>query len=672
MISVSSEYKEIMNHPIRNRAFISVGIGIINQNAQASGKANGSFAYWSYGDIFNANVSRIEYATLEENFMKADGSQYFVPENDDLMQLQQNGIVTEDIMGPVRIDFPEVHAIKGLTLVFGSAYPTSFTVTTAKKTLTYTNDSEKFVTTDVLGNTDYIIIVPTAMVGRQQRFRIQSVLMGVGLNYSNSQTKSFDIEEYVSSISEDLTSESMSFSFYDQENNFDVDGDNSFMDFLETMQKVTVSFGLELDDENVEWHQIATQYLQDWKSQKGIVSFTATDRLSQMEDEYTLANRIYRRTAYKEAESIFADAGLEPDEYLIDDYLNDIVLNNPMPTGTHKECLQILANACRCIIRQDENGRITIRANFANVLGPDDLTVETNGVADWSKYRNLFVGTSTVYADMTQDFMKADGGQYFLPENTNYLETSYVSKQMSDIYGLFEENPMITITMPVAYTYYGINLDFDGNHPKEMIVRTYKSGVLQEQITFKKLSKKSALFYEFLSFDKMTIEFTKTYPCNRVLVNRISFGSLTDYKLSKVNMMEKPIGYKEKRTKSVKVKIFTFMLDEEGKPQEVEDSVFYEKTVGEVGEIKILQNPLVSTTEHAEMLAEWLGNYYANNISYEVSYRGEPRISAGDIIHMESDRKNNLQVEITRHKLSFNGTFSGELELRKALKMMGE
>ena len=70
MISVSNEYKQGMSRPNRNRAFISVGIGIINQNAQEDGKAQGDFAYWSYGNVFNSNQTRVEYATLEENFLR--------------------------------------------------------------------------------------------------------------------------------------------------------------------------------------------------------------------------------------------------------------------------------------------------------------------------------------------------------------------------------------------------------------------------------------------------------------------------------------------------------------------------------------------------------------------------------------------------------------------------
>ena len=671
MINVSNKYKEVMGRPIRNRTFLSVGIGVVNQNAQAAAKASGAFAYWSNGNVFNINQSRVDYATLEENYLKADGGMVFVPENDELMQLNYSGLVTEQTLSTVRINFGDIYAIKGITLVFGPAYPTEFVIETAEKTLTYTNNADSFVTNDVLGDTDYVLITPISMVGGKQRFRLKSVLMGVGLQYSNAQTKSFSHSDFVSTISDELPSESTSFSFYDEKNLFDVDDDSSFIDYLETMQEVKVSFGVELDDGTVEWHQVATNYLKDWKSQKGVVVLSATDRLSQMEDEYSLGNKIYSRTAYAEAESIFADAGLQPDEYFIDDYLHDVALTNPMPVGSHKECLQLLANACRCILRQNENGRIVIQANFANVLDPDDLVVETNGHTTWSKPSNILIGTEVVYAELAKDFLKADGAMYFLPEDASYLETSYVSEQVADKDGLFEESPYLLISMPASYTYYGVNVNFDGNPPQELIVHTYKGNTLIESVTFVDLSENSYLMHEFVSFDRMVFEFTKGYPNNRVLVNKVTFGALSDYVLSRLDMLENPVGYKERRVKSVKVKVFTYK-NSNGKPEEVEDNVFVERVVHAVGESKTLQNPLVSTSDHAALLAEWLGNYYGNNISYELSYRGEPRINAGDIIHMESQKKSNLQVEVTSNNISFNGSFSGNIELRRALKMMGD
>ena len=246
MISVSKKYKEIMSRPIRNRAFISVGIGVINQNAQENGTTIFEKANWSFGNVFDTNQTKIEYATLDENFMKADGNMLFLPENNGYAQYKNNGSVTNGALQPMRIEFPQVYSIKGITINFGSGYPSEFSLETNLGIFTYSNNAEIFETQDFLGDIDYIVITPISMKNGIQRFRIKSILMGIGLAYVNSQTKDASIEEIVSSISEELPSEKFKFSFYDEERRFDIDARNSFIDFLDTMQKVTLSFGLEL------------------------------------------------------------------------------------------------------------------------------------------------------------------------------------------------------------------------------------------------------------------------------------------------------------------------------------------------------------------------------------------------------------------------------------------
>ncbi len=669
MRMASAKYKEIMNREIRNRAYISVGIGIVNQNAQKDGIVSSECLDWGNKNaIFDNNSDGTIYATMEENFFKADGSMFFMPE--EYYHTLANRAVTENILGQIRIDFSEVFSIKGLMIDFGEYYPTEFTIQTSEKTLTYTNTTPNFQTTDVLGDTAYILIIPLSMIGGQQRLRINNIVMGTGLTFSNSDVQNISVSDYVSTVSEELPSQILTLNLFDKENRFNVDDSNSFIQFLETMQKVTVSFGLELDDESIEWIDYATLFLSDWDNKKGILTVKASDRISRLEDEYTLGYKIYERTAYDEAVSILTDAGLEPDEYRLDEYLKDVVLQNPMPIGTHKVCLQLIANICRCILYQDSDGRIAIKANFANVIEPEDLTVSTNGTAEWSKPQNILIGTEYVYADLLKNFFKMDGTMYFMSEDSSYLETAYVSEQISNENGLFETNPIITIQLPAAYTYYGINVKFDGNPPKEVIVHTYLNEELVQNAIFDDLRQESFLYYEFDTFDKIVLEFVKTEPYNRILVNQIAFGDLTDYVLIKKNMMESPHGYVEEKVKSVSVRIFSFENDENGEPQEVSNSVYVRKTIGFAGKNKICENPLVSTQEQAEKLAEWLGNYYANNISYDVSYRGEPRIAAADIIKMESDVINNLQVEVTSQTLKFNGAFSGTLEMRKALRMV--
>lgn len=671
MINASNAYKEMMDRKIRNRIHVSVVIGIINSDAQENAELSGDSAYWSLGNVFGSNTFTNEYATLEENFMKADGSMLFLPEDNELIQLKPNGFTTKDLLGSVRIDLNSRYSIKGITLDFGHAYPTSFTLETDNGVHLYTNNSNIFVSDDVYGEISYIIITPTEMNGGRQRMRLKRVSLGVGLQYTNQNTKSLTMKENVSPISAEIPNQTVNYTLYDDNGQFDVDDDNSYIDYLETLQKISVSFGVELDDGSIDWNQIATTYLKDWRTQRDTVTLASTDRISFLDGTYTIGNKIHTRTAYDEAKNILYDAGLSSDEYHIDDYLKTIELINPVPECAHKEALQILANACRCKIKQDEFGQIIIVPNFATTLDSDEVLVSTNDVAEWSNPNNLLVGSDLVYAELLPDFMKADGSMFFIPENKAYLKTSYVSESISDENGLFEVNPQITFTMPAAYSYYGTTIIFGGNPPKKINIKTYNGSSTVQDVDYIVSSEIFNTYQKFDDFDKMVISVIEGSPNNRVIINKVVLGALSDYVLKKQNMMEIPVGFKEKRVKELNVKIFSFAEDSDGIPVEIEDEVYYTRSINSVGETKVVSNPLISNEEHAALVADWIGNYYANNVSYDVRYRGEPTLNATDVIRMESEKIEGLQVEILSHNLTFNGALSGNLELRRASNMTG-
>ena len=620
---------------------------------------------------FRNDTEYTEYATLEQNYMRVDGQMYFLPrETSGLYQLRNAPLTTQNIMETVKVTFPQEYSIKGLTIDFGKYYPTSFKIVTDEKELTYTNSKHDFSTTDVIGNTTNIQIIPMSMVGGNKRLRVEKIVMGVGLTYRNNDVSTSSFEEFVNGISAEIPYRKLSVTILDKNNVYNVDDDNSFINFLETGQKMELSYGMVLSDETVEWHKKATMLLTDWNSKKNQMSFTANDVLSTLEDNYTIGNKIYDRTAYAEAISILKDAGFEPDEYFVDDCLRDVSLHNPMPEASHKECLQLLCNASRCILFVDSDGRVNIKANFANVIDPADMQVTSNGTAWWGNATNVLYGNNNVYAELTRNFMRVDGSQFFLPRNTGTAieQTGYVTRNVSDENGLFSENPVLTLKLPAAYTYYGLYISFQGNPPKEMKVSTYNGDTLLKTFKYDDLKEKSLLNDEFENFDSIRFEITKAYPKNRVLIDKISFGDLSDYELKKDSMTENPYGYAERKTKDVFVKIYTFQNGEDNTPQVVEDNVYLKKSINNSGEIRYCENQLISTEDHARTVAEWLGNYYANNISYDVQYRGDPVLEAADIIFMESDIVNSLQVEVETHKLNFNGAFNGSLQLRRAMR----
>lgn len=672
MIKASNAYKSAMQKKIRDRAYISITLGVVNGDAQNTAYFDGDYAYWGNKVLpFRNDAEYTEYATLEQNFMRVDGQMYFLPrETSGLYQLRNAPLTTQNIMETVKVTFPQEYSIKGLTIDFGKYYPTSFKIVTDEKDLTYTNDKHDFSTTDVIGNTTNIQIIPISMVGGNKRLRVEKIVMGVGLTYRNNDVSASSFEEFVNGISAEIPYRKLSVTILDKNNVYNVDDDNSFINFLETGQKMELSYGMVLADDTVEWHKKATMLLTDWNSKKNQMSFTANDVLSTLEDNYTIGNKIYDRTAYAEAISILTDAGFEPDEYFVDDCLRDVNLQNPMPEASYKECLQLLCNASRCILFVDSDGRVNIKANFANVIDPEDMQVTSNGTEWWGNATNVLYGDNNVYAELTRNFMRVDGSQLFLPRNTVTAieQTGYVTSNVSDENGLFSENPVLTLKLPAAYTYYGLYISFQGNPPKEMKVSTYNGDTLLKTFKYDDLKEKSLLNDEFENFDSIRFEITRAYPKNRVLIDKISFGDLSDYELKKDCMTENPYGYAERKTKDVFVKIYTFQNGEDNTPQVVEDNVYLKKSINNSGEIKYCENQLISTEDHARTVAEWLGNYYANNISYDIQYRGDPVLEAADIIFMESDIVNSLQVEVETHKLNFNGAFNGSLQLRRAMR----
>nr|DAM96691.1 MAG TPA: hypothetical protein [Bacteriophage sp.] len=661
-----------MQKKIRDRAYISITLGVVNGDAQNTAYFDGDYAYWGNTVLpFRNDAEYTEYATLEQNYMRVDGQMYFLPrETSGLYQLRNAPLTTQNVMETVKVAFTQEYSIKGLTIDFGKYYPTSFKIVTDEKELIYTSDKHDFSTTDVIGDTTKIQIIPISMVGGNKRLRIEKIVMGVGLTYRNNDVSTASFEEFVNGISAEIPYRKLSVTILDKNNVYNVDDDNSFINFLETGQKMELSYGMALSDETVEWHKKATMLLTDWNSKKNQMSFTANDVISTLEDNYTKGNKIYDRTAYAEAISILTDAGFEPDEYFVDDCLRDVNLQNPMPEASHKECLQLLCNASRCILFVDSDGRVNIKANFANVIDPADMQVTSNGTAWWGNATNVLYGNNNVYAEMTRSFMRVDGSQLFLPRNTGTAieQTGYVTSIFSDENGMFSENPVLTLKLPAAYTYYGLYISFQGNPPKEMKVSTYNGDTLLKTFKYDDLKEKSLLNDEFENFDSIRFEITKAYSKNRVLIDKISFGDLSDYELKKDSMTENPYGYAERKTKDVFVKIYTFQNGEDNTPQVVEDNVYLKKSINNSGEIRYCENQLISTKDHARTVAEWLGNYYANNISYDVQYRGDPVLEAADIIFMESDIVNSLQVEVETHKLNFNGAFSGSLQLRRAMR----
>ena len=124
-----------------------------------------------------------------------------------------------------------------------------------------------------------------------------------------------------------------------------------------------------------------------------------------------------------------------------------------------------------------------------------------------------------------------------------------------------------------------------------------------------------------------------------------------------VSSNEYSITIKYTATKTFDLKIF-------GKVIYVTDKKVV-KSLNERGSIVEWNNPLINSQFNAQKVADWLANYYKNNIEYEYDTRGNPELDPLDIVYQENDFVKDMQVQIYDYTLNFNQAFSGKITARR-------
>lgn len=733
MQAMSQSYKVHMKEALRNHSYMRVTIGLINQQAQASAYVpdKGNYTYYSSFKmpLDNYEVKEL-YATCDQDYTAVDGSMYFLPRERANVVLNQ-GLVSKNLLGPIEIRFPIEYDIKGLTIEFGKAYPVDFVIESDNNTVAIKGNIDgHFVTEEIFNGATFLRFTPSTMINGQSRLRIHMVTMGIGVYFDSRKILSATKREHISPIMEELPTIDFNLTVNNKDRAFDVENVNSSVNFLEIGQDITVLYGQELDDGSVEWFPGATVQLKEWSADDEQMEFSATDRFDGMDGTYYKG--LYRSegiSLYDLAADVFSDAKVDSRSYWIDPYLKTVKVSNPMPVVSHKEALQLIANAGRCILYQDRGGSIFLRSSFI-----PDMAADAEDGTEYSQAGNILKpGKKAEYASYTSDFTKADASQYFITEQAPYLDTGYVSQAMSREDGTFIENPRVTVQLEASFTCFGVQFLFGGNPPEEFVIHTSLFGEPVENITIREISQETIVSREFKTFDRMEIEFTKAPPHNRILLDYIGFGDVTDYRLEYGHELTKtPKGIQQAKVRELQVirtiynqagenkelaketivvtpaeNRYTFYFSNAAynltcaltEPQEgqsatiVESSNYYatveiegatgavevvltgreyttsqakvSRTLNPTGSLEIWENPLVSDMIHAADLADWIGNYMKADREYELQYRGEPRIDANDLAFLENRYIPNMLIRIYDHTLKFNGALSGSIKARR-------
>ena len=97
----------------------------------------------------------------------------------------------------------------------------------------------------------------------------------------------------------------------------------------------------------------------------------------------------------------------------------------------------------------------------------------------------------------------------------------------------------------------------------------------------------------------------------------------------------------------------------------IKTSLTIGRTIGTRGYTKTWSNPLVSSDVLANDLLDWTSSYYAADKHYELSYRGDPALEAGDIFYINTTQIDNAKSKVYEHSITFNGAITGNIKARR-------
>ena len=725
MQAVSPEYKESMKSLLRNRGYMRIEIGNINEFPQNNAVLIGDqFGTSNPSKVFKNGIDDFVYASLEENFTKVDGSKYHPGSS----ILKEEAFIGADLVsdGPysVVISFGG-NAVTFDTMIFnfGDNYPLEFSLTDSNgNTYEYENETGRIVEIDQLfdGVTDITLTV-TAMLIPVSRLRIYSINFDYGIEFDNDMIKDSSLESSLSPINAFLPQMNFDVNLINEDHYFDIENPKSLVNMFTTSTEIKVYYGYQLSD-HIEWLQAAKLYAKSWKTTEDTCSVSAWDILQLIDKRY-IAGTVTSTSLHDLAVAVFTEMGIT--DYEIDPDLENITTTNPIPVVNCKEALQIIANAgCQKLyIKRDGSIKIGKEINT--------VTYSSNGTMAYSNLQDILEDdTKYDYAALEQGYLQADASKYH-PGGSNYLKTGYVSEQYSDDEGVFEtgSEPVITISAQMLFNVSGLRMKFRGNYPSEFIVKLYASDEVIHEELITNTETDCTVSWDPVLTDQVEIVFTQTsVPYNRVRIGYMEVmqeaaafvfdeNDIMSYpQFNKAEMVQKIIvPYYKYQSSGTETQLTEQTITVSDTNEEYEFSwkepvtglrytvssgsvtvlksgayamrvkfsttgsktfAIYgtkyniveqelEEVLNEEGTVVRWKNPLIDSKDMAADLLAWLKTYYESEGSYDFSTRGNPELDVNDEVGQRKYTGEMMTVLITDITLNFNGAFSGSVTTLK-------
>lgn len=734
---VSNKFKEVMNQVVRPTSQFQARLEMIDRSIERDATVVTSQKAPFSTNIFD-KVHECDYLTFEQDFMKVGGNALIAPETNYLRNGYVSSVITNANGDFVQIPtiefaFDEIKYFLGMTYNFAKSYPTQIRVTYyesgKQKGQFVVNPTGLSFTDDVnrIEGCDSIKFEFLSMSEPYRRLRITKLIFGLEKIFNTVDIISTDHTASVDPISSTLPYEKLIMKVSNYDRDFDPDNPKGMWAYFSNGQPLRVRYGTTVDGE-VEWVDSAYLYLSDAPTVDGkTATFTANDGLSLLTNVY-YRGRWYENgiSLYDLAEDVFKDAGVT--SYSIPTYLKNVITYAPLPIATHKECLQLIANAGRCILSTNVDGEIVMRLRLTA-----DVTLSDNGHSEWSSLKNIYNGGSNVnYITFEPNKWRVGTSNLnIVAENGDeYKDAGFVSADMTGANCRFANPPKLYLSYSLPISSYLFSIGFDSVNQTWATDFNLIFSRKGEMVKTVEVRGNTEVVYtlndEVVDYDFLTIEILATEkPYHRVRVESINEGKVTDFYLDFTKAMQTPRVNKSEELKQVDVTVHSYEVGEQVEQiykssavsidgektiqlnYDAATDVSAEVTGGEIvsaeyyavtafitvraestvdivatgrrlldkksvitttvnrnGEVCPLDNPLVTDVTMAKNLGEWVANYLKIRNSYETNFRQDFRLDANDLIYIQSDFEDSIPARITKIQYKLPGQ-QGAISVRR-------
>ena len=374
----------------------SVKFGLIDVTAKKDSQlsVNDKQDFVDILDLKNDDLEETKYGTCEKNQFALDGSFELMPDGLSNMGWWSNQMSDEhgNFATPLvlEVNFTEPHSSMGLTLIFSQTgdFCNKLNIkyydlkNNLLKDLNFTPNKHKYICKGVIENYGKIIITFYSTNNPYRYLKLYKILYGAEIVFEGDNLMSANVLEEIDLLSSEISINTMDFTVYSEDDDFNIINPQGFYRLLQQRQKLeaTETFIKEGKVKNM-----GTFYLDKWKNEKEkTMKFSAIDLIGII-DKTDFNGDIYTNILFTDLiEEIFTSAGLESDEYEIQEELKNLTITGYIPICSHREAIQQAVFAIGAVADCSRSEKIKI------------YKVENAEENNIIEKTNIFQGTKTI------------------------------------------------------------------------------------------------------------------------------------------------------------------------------------------------------------------------------------------------------------------------------------